>query len=355
MKKKILIMLCVCAICSSFVACGDKTDTEKTTAESTVSSEVTSESTAETNKTDDEKSAETTSEETKTGEFTAVDNAEDIIKSVVENVKDNKNCTATAEMSMNANIVMSANGEKEEQKMSEKMTAEMWSNDTGMHVITNNTASEDGGPEQTTKEEKYVIYSTNKQYVHSDDYGEYWYEQDFKDDSVILNTNSIFGDTDQFKNAKVETDGNTYIISMDLSNVENFTSAISEEMDGTTISGNLLITVDKNFYPTSIEMTNVEIDTSSLEEMIMSFAAMGAEEEAPEGETVPDMKVDMDIDFDFKINFTGWNGTADKDVTPPDDVITNSVPTGSGPEDGIITDDVEESTASTESTESTTN
>lgn len=349
MKKKILIALCVAALCSSLVACGDN---EKDTSNSSVESVVSTMSSSENNAKDDNESVETP--DTKTEMPVKVENAQDIIDNLVNNVKDNKNCTATAEMSMNATVNIKADGESETQKMNQKMTTDMWSNDKGMHVVTNTVASEDDEPEHTYTEEKYVVFDTNKQYIHSDDYGDYWYEQTYDSDSnnsAILDTSGLFSDSEQFKNATVETVGNNYIISLNLSEVEDFTNTISSQMDGAAITGSLVITVDQDFYPTCIEMKDVNIDTSALENMIKSFATTGVEDSNTEenSSVTPDIDVKMDIEFAFKINFTSWNSTKDSDVTPTDDIISNSIAIN---EEGIsITDDSESSIDSSKSKE----
>lgn len=349
MKKKILIALCVAALCSSLVACGDN---EKDTSSSYTESVVSTMSSTENNAKDDIESIETPDAKTETP--VKVENAQDIIDNLVNNVKDNKNCTATAEMSMNAIVNIKADGESETQKMNQKMTTDMWSNDKGMHVVTNIVASEDDEPEHTHNEEKYVVFDTNKQYIHSDDYGDYWYEQAYDFDlnnSAILDTSGLFSDSEQFKNATVETVGNNYIISLNLSEVKDFTNTISSQIDGAAITGSLVITVDQDFYPTRIEMKDVNIDTSVLENTIKSFATMGIDDDSTEENSsiASDIDVKMDVEFAFKIDFINWNSTKDSDVTPTNDIISNSIAIN---EDGIsIIDNSESSIDSSKSKE----
>lgn len=334
-KKKLLLICCIATLGLGLVACGNNDSSSSKDASESTSSIADVESTTD--------STDSTSESS-TVEATTESNldATEIMTKTIENVKNIKNCQMKANMDMDANISIMVDGKETEDsgKMKTSMEADVATNDNGMHSVVKTTTNEGSGDIVET-EDKYSIFETKKSYTSTDD-GKTWYETDMtEDESSITNLDGLFENEDAFKDAKVEKSGENYVITVDVSKVEEFAKDLSDGLAGTDISGSIIIVVDKEYLPVSIEMKDIDFDTSIMEEAIKEMANPSAEsdfttenvdESSSESSTseepsTSDVNLDVSIDlsFSFKLEYSSWNAVADDLVIPEDSIITNSI------------------------------
>lgn len=321
MKKKLLLISCIAALSFSLVACGDKdSSSNKENTSSTVSS---SESSSEVVEDKIKDSTESTEDSSKTDSSKTEDtSAKEIMQKMVDNIGENKNCEMTANMSMTAKIEMEIDGaDPVSQNMVSTMQAEAKSTNKGMYSKTKTTTNEGDGDSVETKE-TYTVYDTKRTYTSNDGGSSWTVDLYNENDSKITDMSAIFKNEDAFKTATVETKDGNYVIDIDVKEVKEFTDSISGDFGNADITGFIEIVVNKDYYPVSIEMKELKFDTEAMEEMIKSMSAPEDSSESSSSTTEP--KVNIDLDFTFKVNYSGWNTVDDKDVTPSQTIIDSA-------------------------------
>ena len=310
MKKKLLLISCIAALSLSLVACGDK--------DSSSNKENTSSAVSSSESVEDETKDSTESDSSKTEDASA----KEIMQKMVDNIGENKNCEMTANMSMTAKIEMEIDGaDPVSQNMVSTMQAEAKSTNSGMYSKTKTTINEGDGDSVET-EETYTVYDTKRTYT-SNDGGSSW-EVDLYDenDSKITDMSAIFKNENALKTATVETKDGNYVIDLDVNEIKEFTDSISGDFGNADITGFIEIVVDKDYYPVSIEMKDLKFDTEAMEEMIKAMSV--AEDSSESSSSTTEPKVSIDLDFTFKVNYSGWNTVDDKDVTPSQTIIDSA-------------------------------
>lgn len=310
MKKKLLLISCIAAFSLSLVACGDKDSSSNK--ENTTSAVSSSESV------EDETKDSTESDSSKTEDVSA----KEIMQKMVDNISKNKNCEMTANMSMTAKIDMEIDGaDPVSQNMVSTMQAEAKSTNKGMYSKTKTTANEGDGDSVET-EETYIVYDTKRTYTSKDGGSSWAVDLYDEDDSKITDMSAIFKNEDAFKTATVETKDGNYVINIDVKEVKEFTDSISGDFGNADVTGFIEIVVNKDYYPVSIEMKDLKFDTEAMEEMIKSMST--AEDSSESSSSTIEPKVNIDLDFTFKVNYSGWNTVDDKDVTPSQTIIDSA-------------------------------
>lgn len=310
MKKKLLLISCIAAFSLSLVACGDKDSSSNK--ENTTSAVSSSESV------EDETKDSTESDSSKTEDVSA----KEIMQKMVDNISENKNCEMTANMSMTAKIEMEIDGaDPVSQNMVSTMQAEAKSTNKGMYSKTKTTANEGDGDSVET-EETYTVYDTKRTYTSKDGGSSWTVDLYNENDSKITDMSAIFKNEDAFKTATVETKDDNYIIDIDIKEVKEFTDSISGDFGNADVTGFIEIVVNKDYYPVSIEMKDLKFDTEAMEEMIKSMST--AEDSSESSSSTTEPKVNIDLDFTFKVNYSGWNTVDDKDVTPSQTIVDSA-------------------------------
>ena len=69
-------------------------------------------------------------------------------------------------------------------------------------------------------------------------------------------------------------------------------------------------------------MKDLKFDTEAMEEMIKAMSV--AEDSSESSSSTTEPKVSIDLDFTFKVNYSGWNTVDDKDVTPSQTIIDSA-------------------------------
>lgn len=323
MKKKLLLISCIAALSLSLVACGDKdSSSNKENATSAVSS---SESSSESVENEIKDSTESTDDSSKSDSSKTEDaSAKEIMQKMVDNIGENKNCEMTANMSMTAKIEMEIDGvDPVSQNMVSNMQAEAKSTNKGMYSKTKTTTNEGDGDSVET-EETYTVYDTKRTYTSKDGGSSWAVDLYNENDSKITDMSAIFKNEDAFKTATVETKDGNYVIDLDIKEVKEFTDSISGDFGNADITGFIEIVVDKDYYPVSIEMKDLKFDTEAMEEMIKSMSTMEDSSESSTSSPATEPKVNIDLDFTFKVNYSGWNTVDDKDVTPSQTIIDSA-------------------------------
>lgn len=310
MKKKLLLISCIAALSLSLVACGDK--------DSSSNKENTSSAVSSSESVEDETKDSTESDSSKTEDASA----KEIMQKMVDNIDENKNCEMTANMSMTAKIEMEIDGaDPVSQNMVSTMQAEAKSTNNGMYSKTKTTTN-DGDEDSVETEETYTVYDTKRTYT-SNDGGSSWAVDLYdENDSKITDMSAIFKNENALKTATVETKDGNYVIDLDVNEIKEFTDSISGDFGNADITGFIEIVVDKDYYPVSIEMKDLKFDTEAMEEMIKAMNV--AEDSSESSSSTTEPKVSIDLDFTFKVNYSGWNTVDDKDVTPSQTIIDSA-------------------------------
>ena len=333
MKKKLLLISCIAALSLSLVACGDKdSSSNKENTSSIVSS---SESVEDETK----DSIESTEDSSKSDSSKTEDaSAKEIMQKMADNISENKNCEMTANMSMTAKIEMEIDGaDPVSQNMVSTMQAEAKSTNSGMYSKTKTTINEGDGDSVET-EETYTVYDTKRKYTSKDDGSSWAVDLYDENDSKITDMSAIFKNENALKTATVETKDGNYVIDLDVDEIKEFTDSISGDFGNADITGFIEIVVDKDYYPVSIEMKDLKFDTEAMEEMIKAMSV--AEDSSESSSSTTEPKVSIDLDFTFKVNYSGWNTVDDKDVTPSQTIIdsaTGNVSSGTSSDSSTTT------------------
>lgn len=327
MKKKLLIMSCIAAICLSFAACG-KEDTEPEKDSDSKDSSVSVSADEESSAAEDSEKTEPAEEESKADEKPDEDSskaadgdlddgtAADIIGRMVDNVNSDKTCKMTGKMDLTGYVYISYAGETMEQDMKNISEIEAYSNKNGQHTVSKNIRN-DGFGDEVDFEDVYTDLATGVTYTSYDE-GKTWYKgtaDDEDDDS--LNMDSIFESKAALEDAAVEKSADGYVITIDVSKLDAFTDSMTGSLSGVEFSGNIVITIDKDYYPVSIEMTDMKFDTSVFEEMLKG---MGGDAVSPD-----EIDVKFDLGISFIMNFSNWNDISDDLVMPSDDIVSKAI------------------------------
>lgn len=294
MKKKFLCTILFVGFILSFTACNPIDSTKKDDSSQTIST------------------IETSSNEINTED----DSVNTIVKKVKENMDSTKNYTAKMNVDMSIVMKTTIDNDVKENHMSNSLTADVKTTEQALHSNTKVTRIEDSNDPIVYEEEKYNDYQTNYSYIKSNT-DEKWTKYKLENEQNIIDTSSLFSDMNSFKNATLEKTNTGYIITADLNNFKAFIDSISSDTTGAKITGKLIITTNTKYYPTCIEMKDIKFDTSEMEKTLKSYSS------SEDNNSNTDLKID--INFNFKVDYTSWNRTSDLDTVPPSEITSKAV------------------------------
>lgn len=294
MKKKFLCTILFVGFILSFTACNPIDSTKKDDSSQTIST------------------IETSSNEINTED----DSVNTIVKKVKENMDSTKNYTAKMNVDMSIVMKTTIDNDVKENHMSNSLTADVKTTEHALQSNTKLTRIEDNNDPIIYEEEKYNDYQTNYSYIKSNT-DEKWTKYKLENEQNIIDTSSLFSDMNSFKNATLEKTNTGYIITADLNNFKAFIDSISSDTTGAKITGKLIITTNTKYYPTCIEMKDIKFDTSEMEKTIKSYSS------SEDNNSNTDLKID--INFNFKVDYTSWNCTSDLDTVPPSEITSKAV------------------------------
>lgn len=294
MKKKFLCTILFVGFILSFTACNPIDSTKKDDSSQTIST------------------IETSSNEISTED----DSVNTIVKKVKENMDSTKNYTAKMNVDMSIVMKTTIDNDVKENHMSNSLTADVKTTEHALHSNTKLTRIEDSNDPIVYKEEKYNDYQTNYSYIKSNT-DENWTKYKLENEQNIVDTSNLFSDMNSFKDATLEKTNTGYTITADLNNFKAFIDSISSDTIGAKVTGKLVITTNTKYYPTCIEMKDIKFDTSEMEKTIKSYSS------SDDNNSNADLKID--INFNFKVDYTSWNRTSDLDTVPPSEITSKAV------------------------------